>query len=94
MDETGVMRTKDKGRGRNATLNKILDYVIEVQEDIQKYPVYIGHCDALEIAEQMGALLKKQFGDDLNIIYTPVNPTAGSHCGPNTIGVAFHSKHR
>ena len=94
MDETGVMRTKDKGRGRNATLNKILDYVIEVEEDIKKYPVYIGHADALEIAEQMGAMLKKQFGDDLDIRYTPVNPTAGSHCGPNTIGVAFHSKHR
>ena len=94
MDETGVMRTKDKGRGRNATLNKILDYVIQVEEDINKYPVYIGHADAIEIAEQMASLLKKQFGDDLDIRYTPVNPTAGSHCGPNTIGVAFHSKHR
>ena len=94
MDENGVMRTKDKGRGRAATLSKILDYVIEVGDNVQDYPIYIGHCDALEIAEQLAGMLRKQFGENINIIYTPVNPTAGSHCGPNTIGVAFHAKHR
>ena len=94
MDETGVMRTKDKGRGRAATLKKILDYVIELEDDIKSYPVYVGHADSLEIAEQLGEMLKKQFGDDLDIRYSPVNPTAGSHCGPNTIGVTFHAKHR
>jgi fatty acid-binding protein DegV len=23
-----------------------------------------------------------------------VNPTAGSHCGPNGVGVCFHAKNR
>ena len=94
MDETGVMRTKDKGRGRAATLNKLLDYVIDLEEDIKNYPVIVTHCDCLELAEQLAGMLKKQFGDDLNIIYDVVNPTAGSHCGPNAMGVTFHAKHR
>ena len=94
MDENGVMRTKDKGRGRAASLNKILDYVIELEENIKDYPVIVTHCDCEDIAHQLGEMLKKQFGDDLNIIYDVVNPTAGSHCGPNAMGVTFHAKHR
>ena len=94
MDETGVMRTKDKGRGRVATLNKLLDYVIELEDHIKDYPVIVTHCDCIELAEQLAAMLKKQFGDDLNISFDVVNPTAGSHCGPNAMGVTFHAKHR
>ena len=28
----------------------------------------------------------------LNIEYVVVNPTAGSHCGPDTVGIAFYAK--
>ena len=94
MDETGVMRTKDKGRGRNATFNKLLDYVIQLEDHIKDYPVYVTHTDCAELAEQFAGLLRKQFGDDLNIIFDVVNPTAGSHCGPDALGVSFHAKHR
>ena len=38
--------------------------------------------------------VKNKFGDNLNIEYVVVNPTAGSHCGPDTIGVAFYAKHK
>ena len=54
----------------------------------------IAHTDALEIAEEFGNMLKNHFGQDLNIEYEVVNPTAGSHCGPNAMGVSFHAKHR
>ena len=37
---------------------------------------------------------KEKFGDDLNITLVPVNPTAGSHCGPSSAGVCFHAIHR
>ena len=92
--DDGKMTTKDKCRGRKQALKRILDYVIELEEDIKKYRVTIAHTDALDIAEEFGAMLKEQFGEDLNIEYEVVNPTAGSHCGPNAMGVAFHAKHR
>ena len=54
----------------------------------------IAHTDALDIAEEFGEMMKVQFGKDLQIEYEVVNPTAGSHCGPNAMGVTFHAKHR
>jgi fatty acid-binding protein DegV len=56
--------------------------------------VIIGHSDALDIAAEAERQLKAKFGDDLNVITIPVNPTIGSHCGPNAIGICFHAKHR
>lgn len=94
MDEAGMMTSCDKARGRLAALKKMLDYIINLEEDIKSYPVIIGHSDILEVALQMGAMLKDKFGDDLKIEYVYVNPTAGSHCGPDCIGVAFHAKSR
>lgn len=88
------MKAKDKSRGRNQTLRKLLQYVIELQEDIKNHRVVIAHTDALDIAEEFGDMMKKQFGEDLLIEYEVVNPTAGSHCGPNSMGVTFHAKHR
>ena len=40
------------------------------------------------------AMLKERFGQDLQIEFVVTNPTAGSHCGPNGVGIAFHAKHR
>lgn len=94
IDESGTMKTKDKSRGRKQSLEKLLSYVVDLEEDIKNHRVVIAHSDAPEIAEEFGAMLKKQFGEDLNIEYEVVNPTAGSHCGPNAIGVTFHARHR
>ena len=90
----GKMTTKDKCRGRKNALQKLLQYVIDLEEDIKNYRVTIAHTDALDIAEEFGEMMKKQFGEDLKIEYEVVNPTAGSHCGPNAMGVTFHAKHR
>ena len=92
--EDGKMATKDKCRGRKQTLQKLLNYVIDLEEDIKKHRVVIAHTDALEIAEEFGKMMKDHFGEDLEIEYEVVNPTAGSHCGPNAMGVTFHAKHR
>lgn len=90
----GKMTTKDKCRGRKNALQKLLQYVIDLEEDIKDHRVTIAHTDALEIAEEFGNMMKAHFGDDLKIEYEVVNPTAGSHCGPNAMGVSFHTKHR
>lgn len=46
------------------------------------------------MAQILGEMLKEKFGDDLNIEYVIVNPTAGAHCGPDGVGVCFHAIHR
>ena len=94
MDSDGVMKTKAKCRGRAQSLTKLLDYVDELQEDMRNYRVIIAHADCEDIANELADLFRKRFGDDINIEFDIVNPTAGSHCGPNTIGISFHAKHR
>ena len=94
IDTDGKMKTKDKCRGRKQALQKLLNYVIDLEDDIKNHRVIIAHTDALPIAEEFGDMMKDYFGEDLKIEYEVVNPTAGSHCGPNAIGVSFHAKHR
>ena len=92
--DSGTMQTKAKARGRKGALHTLLDYVKELQEDIKSYPVIIAHTDAEDIAKEFEVVLKKEFGQDLNVEIEVVNPTAGAHCGPNAMGVTFHAKHR
>jgi len=94
MSKEGQMVSIDKVRGTKAAYTKLLDYVEEYQEDIEKYPVYIGHTDCDKIVSSIKELLYERFGNNLNIIEIPVNPTSGAHCGPDSLGIAFRSKCR
>lgn len=94
MNSEGKMVSVNKCKGKTKSLNKLVDYVYELGEDVEKHRVIIGHSDALDLAKKLGELLEERLGKKLPIEYVVVNPTAGSHCGPDTIGVCFHAKHR
>lgn len=94
MGSDGMMHTLAKAVGRVKTLRKILSYVDELQDDIKSHRVIIGHTDAPDIALMVKNMLVEQYGDDLDIRLVEVNPTAGSHCGPDGVGICFHAKHR
>lgn len=94
MNSEGVMDSISKARGKVGALNKVMEYVNNLQEDIDKHRVIIGHADAYELALEIEECIKKQFGEGIETEIVVVNPTAGSHCGPNTVGVCFHAKHR
>ena len=94
MNAEGKMVSIGKEKGRNNAMNRLLSYVEEMGDDIKNHHFIIGHTDAPELAEQMAQMLKARFGDDLKYEFVVTNPTAGSHCGPNGVGVAFHSKGR
>lgn len=94
MGSDGMMHTHSKANGRMKTLKRIVGYVEALADDIKGHRVCIGHTDARDIAETLAGLLREKFGDDLNIRIEDVNPTAGSHCGPDAVGVCFHAIHR
>ena len=83
-----------KETGRAKAIARLVKYVEELGEDVKSHRVVIGHSDALDIAAEAERQLKEKFGNDLNVLNVPVNPTIGSHCGPNAIGICFHAKHR
>jgi len=94
MDSDGLMTPKFKARGLTATINKLIETVVDLADDIKLHRVIIGHSDCLETAKVLEHRLKDEFGDDLKTEIVDVNPTAGCHCGPDGVGISFHAKHR
>ncbi len=94
MAATGMMGSVDKARGRKGTLLKIVDYMKKLGDDVQGHRIVIGHSDAMDEVNELIGYIKKEYGDNLDIKIVNVNPTAGSHCGPGNVGVAFHAKQR
>ena len=94
MNSEGIMGSIGKTRGRHKALSALIDYVKDTQEDILNHRVIVGHADALDLAKELERKLKDIYGENLNTEIVVVNPTAGSHCGPDTVGVSFHAKHR
>ncbi len=94
MSAEGKMDSIGKERGRAKAMERLVTYVEELGDDVKGHTVYIGHTDADDIAEELKAMLIEKFGSDLRIEKIVVNPTAGSHCGPNGAGICFHAIHR
>ena len=94
MSSEGKMVSIGKAKGRQNAINTLVDYVLTLGEDVLQHRLVIAQTDAMPLAQQVGAILREKFGEGLRIEYVDVNPTAGSHCGPNAVGVSFHAKHR
>ena len=94
MTDQGVMESIGKERGRLNAMKKLIAYMEELGEDMDQHQVIIGHADNPELAEKMKELVTERFGAGMDISVVEVNPTAGSHCGPDTLGISFHAKHR
>ena len=93
MSQEGKMVSVGTAKGRAKALDYLVDKVGELGDDIAAHRICIGHSDAPEIAHEVGRMIEEKYGPQ-NIVYVDVNPTAGSHCGPNGVGVCFHAKHR
>ena len=93
MDANGTMTNIGKERGRMSATKRLIQYYEELNDEMYENTVIIGHSDALDLAKQLGEMLLIKY-PNLNIEYAVVNPTAGSHCGPECIGIAFYAKHK
>ena len=94
IDSDGKMKNVSKEKGRKKALAHLINKVEEIGQDVKKHKIIIGHTDAIELAYELEGLLKEKLGDDLDIDFVIVNPTCGSHCGPNAVGISFYSKCR
>lgn len=94
MNAEGKMTAVGKVKGRRNAVAKLADYVGELGEDLENHPIVIGHADAMYLVEEIETELKNRFGDKLKFEVVDINPTAGAHCGPDTLGISFYAKHR
>lgn len=93
INDEGKMLSIGKEKGRAKALARLVSYVEELGDNVKDHKVIIGHTDAYETAVEIRDMLIEKFGE-LDCEIVAVNPTAGSHCGPNCVGVSFHAKHR
>ena len=94
MSQEGKMVSCGKEKGRIKAMEHLVQQVADLGEDFKSHRFVIGHTDAPELAQEVGKMIRERFGDDFPIEYVVCNPTAGSHAGPNGVGVCFHAKHR
>jgi len=94
MSQEGKMVSCGKEKGRVKAMEHLVQQVADLGEDFKSHRFVIGHTDAPELAQEVGKMIRERFGDDFPIEYVVCNPTAGSHAGPNGVGVCFHAKHR
>ena len=94
MSQEGKMVSCGKEKGRLKAMEHLVQQVADLGEDFKSHRFFIGHTDAPELAQEVGKMIQERFGDDFPIEYVVCNPTAGSHAGPNGVGVCFHAKHR
>ena len=93
MNAEGKMGAVGKEKGRVRALERLIAYMEELGDDVTGHRIIIGHTDAKELAEVVASMIRERFGEaDIDIVI--VNPTIGSHCGPNSVGVCFHSTRR
>ena len=94
LNPEGKMINLAKERGANKALRKLLEYYDTLAIEKYDHRIIIGHTDALDKAQKLANMLIERYGDKLNIEYSVVNPTIGSHCGPDCVGISFYAKHK
>ena len=94
MNAEGKMGAVGKEKGRVRALERLISYMDELGDDVAGHRIIVGHADAKELADELVALVREKYGADTDIDVVMVNPTIGSHCGPNSVGVCFHSTRR
>ena len=83
--------------GRVRTLNKAMDYMLEVLENkvganISKLQLSALHADAPENAAVLLEKARSKFNVTGESIVTDVTPVIGAHVGPGTIGIAYFAE--
>ncbi len=94
MSAEGKMVSNGKERGRANAIDRLFAYMDELGDNVKAHRVLVASADVNEITEVICERIKEKYGDDTRVIMVQVNPTAGSHCGPNALGICFHAIHR
>lgn len=93
MDNAGKLINMSKTRGRKASIQALLDKLLELGDGYDNSTVFICHGDCREDAEYLAEKLKASAGvKEVFIGYT--GAVIGSHSGPGTLALFFLGKER
>lgn len=81
-------------RGKVAIMKRFIKLLQEEGENVLDYPISIVNSDCLADAEELKKEIEKYLGNSDNIWINNLGTTIGTHCGPDTLGLIFHSRTR
>lgn len=93
VDEEGKIVNCDKIVGRKKSILALVDKLRETGENVNDYDIYVMHADCIADAEFLKNKVLESY-PEARVTIQPIGPTIGTHCGPNTLGLVFHCKHR
>ena len=94
--DDGIIEVYQKVRGEKAAAKQMLRYSIETADRQELIERGIVICDSGNeiMADYLEGLFKEEYGQDLMVTRTKINPVIGVHSGPGVFGVAFYANHR
>lgn len=84
----GSLYSFQKAAGRKKAIAMLADMLVKYKVDKSK-EVFIVHADSMADCELLKEKIVQHLGSDKNIVMQYVGPVIGSHCGPDTLGMAF-----
>ena len=91
--DDGKLYVTGKVRGRQASMEALINSLGEKGVDIVNQDIFIAHGDCEKDAIFVGEEIKKRYGVK-NIVYNLLDPVIAAHAGPGTLAVFFIGKER
>ena len=92
-DAKGQNFSVEKVKGRKASMERIVERFAERYESNPYQRVYIAHCDCVEEAEELKAMVEAVIPDkDVLVEVAYIGPIVGGSAGPGTLAIYFLGK--
>lgn len=93
VDNDGHLINVAKVRGRQASLNGLVDRMTKSAIEPENQIVFISHGDCPEDVQKVADLIEKRFSPK-QIVTNPIGPVIGTHSGPGTVALFFLATER
>ncbi|MBQ6680023.1 MAG: DegV family protein [Lachnospiraceae bacterium] len=93
VDDEGHLINMSKVRGRRKSIMALAEKYDALALDKAGGTVFISHADCEEDAKTLAAILKRRYGQDVDLI-TEIGPVIGAHSGPGTLALFFLGEKR
>lgn len=79
--------------GRKKSMQELINLLLKGMIENDNHDVYILHGDCIKDAEELKRMLLS-VKPQLNVIIQIIGPTIGTHCGPDTLALAYYGNNR
>lgn len=94
VEKDGKLASFSKANGMKKAISELVEKLKTEGSHDNKYPIGILHADAEEDAVILKEKVQEIVGENSEIWLQSVGPTVGTHCGPGTLGLVFHTKQK